>query len=325
MTCSDRDAHANANIDDAGGHLPVMPGEVIAGLNLKPGAAVVDGTFGGGGHSHLIAERIQPGGTLIAIDRDADAGARFQALAGRYPPLGTFFQGSYADMTGFATSLGIEGVDGILLDLGFSSLQMDDPGRGFSFQLDGPLDMRFDRGSGRPASSVVNELEESDLADIFYQYGEERQSRRIARAIVRVRQNTPIETTHQLANIVEKALGGRRGARVHPATRVFQALRIAVNSELEELERGLQAGVELLGPEGRFAVISFHSLEDRIVKRFFAAEARGCVCPPEVPICVCGREPRLRLIGRAVKPSPSEVAANPRSRSAVLRVAERLA
>ena len=325
MTCSDRDAHANANIDDSGGHLPVTPGEATAGLNLKPGATVVDGTFGGGGHSRLIAERIQPGGTLIAIDRDADAGARFAALAGRYPALGAFFQGSYADMTRFATSLDLERVDGILLDLGFSSLQMDDPGRGFSFQWDGPLDMRFDRGGGRPASSLVNELEESDLADIFYQFGEERQSRRIARAIVRIRQNTPIETTHQLANIVEKALGGRRGARLHPATRVFQALRIAVNTELDELERGLSAGVELLRPEGRLVVISFHSLEDRIVKRFFAAEARGCICPREAPVCSCGREPRLRLIGRAVKPSPSEVAANPRSRSAVLRVAERLA
>ncbi|MBA2452499.1 MAG: 16S rRNA (cytosine(1402)-N(4))-methyltransferase RsmH [Chloroflexia bacterium] len=325
MTCSDRAAHANANIDDPGGHLPVMPGEAIAGLDLKPGVTVVDGTFGGGGHSRLIAERIQPGGTLIAIDRDIDADARFEALAGRYRALGAFFQGSYSDMTGFATSLNLERVDGILLDLGFSSLQMDDPARGFSFQLDGPLDMRFDRDGSRSASSLVNEAEESDLADIFYQYGEERQSRRIARAIVRVRQNTPIETTHQLANIVEKSLGGRRGARVHPATRVFQALRIAVNTELDELALGLRAGVELLGPGGRFVVISFHSLEDRIVKRFFAAEARGCVCPPQVPICVCGREPRLRLIGRAVKPSPSEVAANPRSRSAVLRVAERLA
>ncbi|CAN5639169.1 16S rRNA (cytosine(1402)-N(4))-methyltransferase RsmH [soil metagenome] len=303
----------------------MMPGEAIAGLDLKPGVTVVDGTFGGGGHSRLIAERIQPGGTLIAIDRDIDADARFEALAGRYRALGAFFQGSYSDMTGFATSLNLERVDGILLDLGFSSLQMDDPARGFSFQLDGPLDMRFDRDGSRSASSLVNEAEESDLADIFYQYGEERQSRRIARAIVRVRQNTPIETTHQLANIVEKSLGGRRGARVHPATRVFQALRIAVNTELDELALGLRAGVELLGPGGRFVVISFHSLEDRIVKRFFAAEARGCVCPPQVPICVCGREPRLRLIGRAVKPSPSEVAANPRSRSAVLRVAERLA
>lgn len=325
MTSIDRDAQANANGDDLGGHLPVMPGEAIAGLNLQPGATIVDGTFGGGGHSRLIAEGIQPDGTLIAIDRDADAAARFEALAAQYPALDTFFQGSYADMKGFAASLDIERVDGILLDLGFSSLQMDDPERGFSFQSDGPLDMRFDRGSGRPASALVNELEEGDLADIFYQYGEERQSRRIARAIVRVRQDTPIETTHQLANIVERTLGGRRGARVHPATRVFQALRIAVNTELDELERGLRAGLELLRPEGRFVVIAFHSLEDRMVKRFFAAEARGCVCPPEVPVCVCGREPRLRLIGRAVKPSPSEVAANPRARSAVLRVAERLA
>ncbi len=324
MTSIDRDPQANAHTETSRGHLPVMPGEVIDGLNLRPGAVIVDGTFGGGGHSRLIAERIQPGGTLIAIDRDVDAGARFESLAAAYPELGAFFHGSYAGMAGFAAELGLEQVDGILLDLGFSSLQMDDPQRGFSFQAEGPLDMRFDRTSGQPASVLVNEAEESDLADIFFQYGEERQSRRIARAIVRVRQSEPIETTHQLANIVEKALGGRRGARVHPATRVFQALRIAVNAELNELEQGLRAGIELLSPGGRFAVISFHSLEDRIVKRFFAAEARGCVCPPELPVCICGREPRLRLIGRAIKPSLSEVSVNPRARSAVLRVAERL-
>lgn len=325
MTSIDRDAQAIANSKRSGAHLPVMPVEVIAGLDPKPGATVVDGTFGGGGHSRLIAEQIQPGGRLIAIDRDADAGGRFDGLSQDFPSLGTFFHGSYADMARFAAALNVERVDGILLDLGFSSLQMDDPQRGFSFGADGPLDMRFDRGAGLPASAMINEYEEGDLANIFYQYGEERQSRRVARAIVRTRESTPIETTQQLAALVEKALGGRRGARIHPATRVFQALRIAVNAELDELERGLSAGVELLRPEGRFVVIAFHSLEDRIVKRFFAAEARGCVCPPELPVCVCGRQPRVRLVGRAVKPNPSEVANNPRARSAVLRVAERLA
>lgn len=325
MAFMDRDVQAKANPGSAGGHLPVMPGEVLAGLDPVSGATIVDGTFGGGGHSRLIAEQIQPGGRLITIDRDLDAKGRFDLLNREFQALGAFFHGSYADMGRFAASLDVERVDGILLDLGFSSLQMDDPQRGFSFGADGPLDMRFDRAGGRSAGALVNELPESELADIFYQYGEERQSRRVARAIVRVRENTPIDTTQQLAAIVEKALGGRRGARIHPATRVFQALRIAVNAELDELERGLDAGLKLLGPGGRFVVIAFHSLEDRIVKRFFAAEARGCVCPPEVPVCVCGRQPCLRLIGRAVKPSPSEVAANPRARSAVLRVAERLA
>lgn len=321
MNPLDHDTRAISQSGTGGSHLPVMPAEVIAGLHLEPGATVVDGTFGGGGHAALIAGHIRPGGRLIAIDRDAEASPRFDELL---PDIGSFFHGSYADMTAFALNLHVQKVDAILLDLGFSSLQMSDSERGFSFQNDGPLDMRFDRASGRPASRLIAELEADELADIFYHYGEERESRRVARAIVRARETAPIETTGQLADIVAKALGGRRGARIHPATRVFQALRIAVNAELDELERGLNAGVGLLAPGGRFVVISFHSLEDRIVKRFFAAEAKGCICPPELPVCVCGRLPRLRLIGRAVKPSPSEVAANPRSRSAILRVAERV-
>lgn len=325
MNPLDRNTEAISQSGTGGSHVPVMPAEVIAGLNLTPGATIVDGTFGGGGHAALIAGHIGPGGKLIAIDRDAEAGPRFDELLQRFPDIGSFSHGSYADMVGFALQRDVQKVDAILLDLGFSSLQMSDSERGFSFQSDGPLDMRFDRDSGRSASLLIAELEPDELADIFYQYGEERESRRVARAIVRARETTPIETTGQLADIVAKALGGRRGARIHPATRVFQALRIAVNAELDELERGLNAGVDLLAPGGRFVVISFHSLEDRIVKRFFAAEAKGCICPPELPVCVCGRSPRLRLIGRAGKPSPSEVAANPRSRSAILRVAERLA
>lgn len=324
MTPSDRDQLHASGVTSSAGHLPVMPDEVLAGLNLSAGMTVVDGTFGGGGHSRLISAGIMPGGTLIAIDRDAAAAARFAALQSSTGVAGRFFHGSYANMARFAASLEAVAVDGILLDLGFSSLQMDDAERGFSFQADGPLDMRFDRSSGQTAADMVNTLDPDDLADIFYTYAEERASRRIARAIVRAREEQPIETTGQLAGIVEKALGGRRGAKIHPATRVFQALRIAVNTELDELERGLRAGVDLLAPGGRFVVISFHSIEDRIVKRFFAAEAKGCICPPEVPVCVCGQQPRVKLVGRATRPSPSEISGNPRARSAVLRVVERL-
>lgn len=301
-------------------HLPVMADEVLHGLQLSPGMTVVDGTFGGGGHARMIAERIAPDGRLLAIDRDAGAGIRFMESA--IP--GHFFHGSYADMKRFASLVVVSAVDAILLDLGFSSLQMDDPERGFSFQASGPLDMRFDQSTGQTAADLVNTLDPDQLADIFYRYADERNSRRIARAIAREREQEPITTTDRLASIVETALGGRRGARTHPATRVFQALRIAVNGELQELERGLRAGLDLLKPGGRFVVISFHSIEDRIVKEFFATEQRGCICPPEIPVCVCGRKPTLRIIGRAVKPSPSEVATNPRARSAIVRIAERL-
>lgn len=324
MNPSDRDQLHASDVTPSAGHLPVMPDEVIEGLHLSPGMTVIDGTFGGGGHAQLIADQIGPAGTLLAIDRDVDAAERFNALVESGTVSGHYFHGSYAQMADFAASVGIESVDGILLDLGFSSLQMDDPERGFSFQADGPLDMRFDRTRGQTAADMINTFDPDDLANIFYNYAEERDSRRIGRAIARARDEAPIETTGQLAAIVSNAVGGRRGAKIHPATRVFQALRIAVNGELDELEHGLRAGVDLLVPGGRFVVISFHSIEDRIVKRFFAAEAKGCICPPEVPVCVCGQSPRVRLVGRAVKPSPNEVAANPRSRSAVLRTVERL-
>lgn len=297
-----------------------MASEVLAGLRLAPGMTVVDGTFGGGGHARMIGQEIGPNGVLLAIDRDREAEARFEAL--NLP--GAFFHGSYADARRFAAIAGHDSVDAILLDLGLSSFQLTDAGRGFSFQSDGPLDMRFDQSAGEPAAELVNSLDPEDLANILYTFGEERDSRRIARAIVRERETSRIETTSQLASIIERAVGGRRGARTHPATRSFQALRIAVNGELDELERGLRAAIDLLRPGGRLAVISFHSIEDRIVKQFFASEAKGCICPPELPVCVCGRTPTIKLIGRASKPSPSGVAANPRSRSAVLRVVERL-
>ncbi len=231
---------------------------------------------------------------------------------------------SFSTMYEAARSAGMLPLDGVLLDLGFSSFQIDDSERGFSLRLDGPLDMRFDRSSGPTAADLVNTLDEKSLADLIWRYGEDRNSRRIASAIVRERALDPIETTGQLADIVARATGGQRG-KIHPATRTFQALRIATNDELDTLERTLVAAVRSLAPEGRLAVISFHSLEDRIVKQFIARESATCVCPPEQPICTCDTEAHLRPIGKAIKPSHDEVERNARSRSAIMRVAERLA
>jgi 16S rRNA (cytosine1402-N4)-methyltransferase len=305
------------------GHLPVLLTEAVAGLALRPGLVCVDGTFGAGGHARRIAAEIAPNGRLLCIDRDPAAHQRFLPLQRDFPGIAEFVNASYADLAAILAERGIRQIDGLLLDLGLSSLQLADAERGFSFQYDGPLDMRFDPTRGEPASGLLARIDEGDLVMLLFRWGEERKARRIARAIVQERDRRPIETTRQLATLVERAVGGRRGAPIHPATRTFQALRIAVNDELAELERGLAAGIEALGPGGRIAVISFHSLEDRIVKQTFASDVRGCVCPPETPVCVCGRTPRLRLIGKSITPSPSEVAANPRARSARLRVAER--
>jgi 16S rRNA (cytosine1402-N4)-methyltransferase len=213
----------------------------------------------------------------------------------------------------------------VLLDLGLSSFQLDTPDRGFAFRFDGPLDMRFDPTRGVPASELINSLPEAELADLIWRYGEEPGSRRIARAIVRERSNAPIESTAQLATIVERALGGRRGRDTHPATRTFQALRIATNDEMNALEKALAGAVDVLAPGGRLAVIAFHSLEDRLVKRFIERESATCVCPPEIPVCICNHQPRLqRVTRRAIRPGAGEAAANPRARSAVLRAAEKL-
>jgi 16S rRNA (cytosine1402-N4)-methyltransferase len=231
---------------------------------------------------------------------------------------------SFAEMDRRVPELGFEQIDGVLLDLGISSLQLDDPERGFSFQREGPLDMRLDPTSGRSAADLIAYMDQRELADILFRYGEERQSRRIAAAIVRQRQEQPIRTTTELATLVERTIGRPPGSRIHPATRTFQALRIAVNDELGELERGLEAALRLLAPGGRLVVISFHSLEDRIVKHFIAREVKGCVCPPEQPVCTCGRVPTLKSIGRPVRPAEDEVERNPRARSAIMRVAERL-
>jgi 16S rRNA (cytosine1402-N4)-methyltransferase len=235
----------------------------------------------------------------------------------------TVVHARFSDLAEAARRNGLLPLDGVLLDLGFSSFQVDDPERGFAFRNDGPLDMRFNPAEGRSARTIVNEDSREELSEILRRFGEERDAWRIAGAIVREREKAPIETTGQLAALVAKAIGGRRGAHLHAAAKTFQAIRIAVNGELDELERALQAALTALAPRGRLAVISFHSLEDRIVKTFFRAESVGCICPPEQPICMCDHRPRLRLVGKAIRPSGDEQAVNPRSASAILRVAER--
>lgn len=307
------------------GHISVMVDEVVAALAPKPGGVYVDGTFGGGGHARRIAERIQPDGSLICIDRDAATRANFEPLADQFPGSLHFVHGSYADMARHVAIYGHEQVDGILLDLGFSSFQIDDPERGFSFRHDGPLDMRFDQSTGITARELLATADEDELTRILYQYGEETRARKIARVIVRERERRTIEYTHQLANMIEWTVGPKHGSkRLHPATKTFQALRIAVNDELGEVERGIKAALDLLAPGGRLAVISFHSLEDRIVKRAFVEAARGCICPRDVPVCVCGHVATVALVGKDARASNEEVAANPRARSARLRVVERL-
>jgi 16S rRNA (cytosine1402-N4)-methyltransferase len=302
-------------------HQPVLWDEAVDALQPKPGGRYADGTFGGGGHTQLLLARSAPDGRVIAFDLDPAAIRRGEALM-----LGdrlVLVHGSFATVQEVALAAGMSPLDGMLLDLGFSSFQIDDPERGFSLRLDGPLDMRFDTTSGPSAADLVNDLDEQSLADLIWRYGEDRNSRRIAAAIVRARQQHRIETTTELAAIVERASGGARG-RIHPATRTFQALRIAVNDELATLQRALDAAVASLAPGGRLAVISFHSLEDRMVKHYFARQSATCVCPPEQPVCTCNTVPKLRLVGKPVKPTDEEIERNSRSRSAIMRVAERL-
>ena len=301
--------------------------ETVSALRPRPGGRYLDGTFGGGGHTRALVEASAPHGIVLALDADPVAIDRARALqqnpsiAQRLIPV----RANFADLAAVAREQGVAPLDGILLDLGLSSFQLDQPQRGFAFRHEGPLDMRFDPDRGVPASDLVNTLSERELADLIWRYGEEPGSRRIARAIVRERERAPIETTIHLAEIVTAALGGRRGRDIHPATRTFQALRIGTNQELTALEAALTGTLDVLAPGGRLAVIAFHSLEDRIVKRFIERESAQCVCPPEVPVCVCGHRPRLQKITRRpVRPDAAEMDANPRSRSAVLRVAERL-
>jgi 16S rRNA (cytosine1402-N4)-methyltransferase len=300
--------------------------EAVTALRPEAGGTYVDATFGGGGHTSKLLAHQSAVAHVIALDADLDAEPRARALAAEPGNAGrlTFARHNFRELGSILSDLGVPRVDGVLFDLGLSSFQLDEGERGFSFRSDAPLDMRFDQASGVPASTIVNTYDEHELADILWRLGEERQSRRIAAAIVRARARAPIRTTQQLAAIVEHAVGGRRGAPIHPATRSFQALRIHVNQELDALTAGLQAATGALAPGGRLVVISFHSLEDRIVKRFIEAEARTCVCPPDQPVCTCDTIPRLTRVGRPVRPAQHEIDDNPRSRSAIMRVAERL-
>jgi 16S rRNA (cytosine1402-N4)-methyltransferase len=310
-------------------HTPVLADEVMSMLAPAPGSLQIDATLGGGGHTERILEATDPDGRLLGIDAD---GAAIASVDGRLRPrFGdrlVLRQANFRQLATIAREAGFEQVDGALFDLGLSSDQLADTDRGFGFRAGGPLDMRFDTRRGVPASELLASLDINELTALFRRYGEEPKAGRIARAIVDARRTAPIATAEELAALIERVLppNPRQPRRTHPATRVFQALRIAVNEELDALEAGLAAALDLLRPGGRLVVLSYHSLEDRIVKRFLAAERRGCVCPPEIPVCVCGRNPRLRLLTRpSLTPTAEEIAANPRARSARMRAAERLA
>jgi 16S rRNA (cytosine1402-N4)-methyltransferase len=305
-------------------HLPVLCEAVLTQLRPRPGGRYIDGTLGFGGHTRALLEATAPDGRVLAFDRDQQAIAAARERLGLLAERVTFVHGSYGQMGTIAPAHGFAQVDGIVLDLGLSSLQLDDAARGFAFRLDGPLDMRFDQSQGETAAELLDRAGEAELAEWFWRYGEEPRSRQLAAMIVR---NRPILTTRRLADLVARhSPRPRRDKRqIHPATRLFQALRIVVNGELDELERGLPATLSLLRPGGRLAVISFHSLEDRAVKHFLREQAQSCLCPPRQILCTCGHTARVTLPQRrAIQPDAAEIAANPRSRSARLRIAERL-
>ena len=306
-------------------HVPVLAGELIELTDPHPGETVMDCTFGGGGHARLVADRIGPSGTLIAIDRDPAAEERFNEFTREVQCETRFLRMEFAEGLELLREEGVQ-ADIVYLDLGISSMQVDTWERGFSYSYDAPLDMRMDPEQQLDAREVVNEWDETRLAKVFRTYGEERFAGQIARAINRRRRRAPLETTFDRVDTIKSALtAATQFGRGHPAKRVFQAIRIAVNDELGALDRGLPIAWELLRPGGRFAAISLHSLEDRRVKRYLADRARGCVCPPDFPVCVCGRTPEAELLtSRAVAPTPGEVAANPRAASGKLRVARKL-
>jgi 16S rRNA (cytosine1402-N4)-methyltransferase len=311
----------NALQTSATDHVPVLAAEVRELLGVQPGETVVDATFGAGGHASLLAADLDGRGKLIAIDRDPGARAYFDRFAKRTAVQTRFLRGDFAVVLEQLAQNGAE-ADAVLLDLGVSSMQIDRPERGFSYAVDAPLDMRMDPSADVSAAGIVNEATERDLATIFKRYGEERYARQIARAIVRRRKEQRFERTSDLVETIKAAIPApARFGDGHPAKRVFQALRIAVNDELGSLEAALPSAFSMLRPGGRLGVISFHSLEDRMTKRFMRDLERGCDCPPDFPICVCGKEPQLRSLSRkAIRPSSTETAANPRASSARLRV-----
>jgi len=308
-------------------HKPVLLREVLKFLRPAPGMVMVDCTLGGGGHSKAILERILPGGKLLAFDQDLEAiAAAKQVLS----PLGAdnfqIFHRNFRELANVLTHTAYEKVDGILMDLGVSSYQLDQGERGFSYQHDAPLDMRMDRTKGQDAATLVNNASAEELTRIIQDYGEEKWAKRIALFITEARRHAPIETTGQLVEIIKKAIpSNARRKGPHPAKRTFQALRIAVNHELEILTPTIKDAIELLKPGGRIAMITFHSLEDRLVKETFKEAAQGCTCPKDFPVCICHKKPRIKLLsGKPVLPSPEELADNPRARSAKLRIAERV-
>lgn len=310
-----------AVVDKAFSHEPALLQETVRLLAVRSGGVYIDATVGEGGHASAVLQAAMPGGRLLGIDKDPEviqrAALRLRAYDGAY----RLVQGSYAQVRDISYALGYADADGILLDLGFSSFHIEQSQRGFSFSKDEPLDMRFDPNGRLTAAHIVNERSQNELADILHRYGEERRARVIARAIVEAR---PVQGTLHLARIASRGVRALPG-QIHPATRTFQALRIAVNAELDTLETGLQQALRSLKPGGRLAVISYHSLEDRLVKSTFARESKDCICPPRTPLCVCGHSASIRLVNkRVVVPSKAEVQANPRSRSARLRVAERI-
>lgn len=303
-------------------HIPVLYNEVLELLRPRPGDRFIDATVGAGGHATGLLVATSPDGRLLGLDRDPEAIAFAGRQLDHFGERVELVSASFAGLGEVASGRDFTQVDGIVFDLGLSSRQLADAARGFSFREEGPLDMRFDPQQELTAADLINNSSAEELAEIFWRYGEERQSRRIARLIVAHR---PLATTRQLADLVD-AQTSRRAGRRHPATKVFQALRIAVNEELAAIATGLEAAVDLLAPGGRVAVISFHSLEDRLVKQFFRELSRDCVCPPQQPVCNCGAEAQLKPVTRkAVKPSAAEIESNPRSRSARLRVAAKVA
>ena len=302
-------------------HVPVLLNETIEGLQVQPGRYFIDCTVGSGGHAAAILERILPGGKLLGIDADSEAIRIAEARFSDYSEVVSLVNDNFVNLKAICSKYKFYPVDGILLDLGVSSQQLDTAQRGFSFQREAPLDMRFDSRQGLTAADIINTFPEQELAHIIKEYGEERHSRRIAQHVV---QSRPITSTVQLAQVVEQILGRKR-ARIHPATRAFMAFRIAVNRELDNLKVALEQTINLLRFRGRLVVISYHSLEDRIVKEFMRREASSCLCPPGTIVCRCGHVPSLKLISRKViRPTSLEIESNPRSRSAKMRIAERL-
>ena len=308
-------------------HIPAMPKEVEYYLNCRPGKICVDGTLGGCGHARKICENILPNGLLIGIDQDMDAITNAEKILASYTSNIRLFNDNFIHLPDILSQLNIAAVDGILLDLGISLHQIENSGRGFSFRADEPLDMRMNKQSGQTAERLINNLDRENLRDLFRDYGEERWAKQIAYKIVTARKQQKIRTSKQLAQIVIDAIPGHALSKqkIHPATRVFMALRIAVNRELERLNTFMEQAANLLNPGGRLCVLSFHSLEDRIVKQRLKALEKGCTCPPRLPLCICGQKAQVRILTKkVVRPSKEEVSANPMARSTRLRAAEKL-